>query len=155
VRDEFERLVAEVATYSSAVLNGRDNEGYPYSVRCHPQPDSAARTLLITDVVAPLIEGPASLLCHEHDDFLWRQRAVLTRGRIVRAGVDWRFTPDKVIPGLSQNPLALGRFFLHARGVAAGYLAKRNLPRPVIPWDDIIRIKHEGQANLRARGGRY
>lgn len=155
MRDEFEWLVAELATYQSAVLNGRDSDGYPFSVRCHPQPDPAARTLLITDVVAPLTEGQASLLCHEHDDFLWRQRSVLTRGRIARAGDHWRFTPQKVIPGISQSPLALGRFFFHARGVAAGYLAKRNLPRPVIPWDDIIRIKREAQANLRARGVRY
>ena len=151
----FKRLVAELATYPSAVLNGRDADGYPYSVRCHPQPDAATRALRIADAAAPLTDGPASLLCHEHDDHLWRQRSVLTRGRLSRDGADWRFTPGRVIPGISQNPLALGRFFLHARGVAADYLTKRKLARPVIPWDEIIRIKREAQANLRARGERY
>ena len=151
----FTKLVSEIATYPSAVLNGRDGAGYPYSVRCHPQPDAATRTLLLPDAAAPLTEGPAGLLCHEHDDHLWRQRSVLIRGRIAREGAGWRFTPEKVIPGLSQSPLGLGSFFIHARGVAAKYLAKRNLPRPVVPWADIIRIKRQAQANLRARGERY
>jgi hypothetical protein len=152
---EWERLVAELATYESAVLNGRDAEGYPYSVRCHPQPDAATCTLTLAGVVAPLTGGPASLLCHWHDERLWRQRSLVTRGQLARDGDTWRFTPIQVIPGISQSSLALGRFFIHARGVAAAYLAKRNLPRPAIPWADILRIKHEAQANLRARGERY
>ncbi|HEX9036543.1 MAG TPA: hypothetical protein VF808_06080 [Ktedonobacterales bacterium] len=152
---EFERLARELATFPSAVLTARDASGYPYSVRCHSQPESATQSFIIEDVHAPLVEGMASLLCHEHDDHLWRQRSVMARGRIARAGGGWRFTPEKIIPGLSQNPLALVRFFLHGRSVAAAYLAKRGLPRPVIPWDDIIRIKREAQANLRARGERY
>jgi hypothetical protein len=152
---DFARLVAEMATYPSAVLTGRDVNGYSYSVRCHPRPDAATGTLIIPDAAGPLAQGVASLLCHEHDDHLSKQRSILTRGQLAREGAGWRFTPEKTIPGISQSPLALGRFFLHARGVAAAYLAKRKLARPVVPWDEIIRIKREAQANLRARGERY
>lgn len=152
---EWERLMTQLARYDSAVLNGLDVDGYPYSVRCHPQPDAATRTLLLADARAPLHEGMASLLCHWHDERLWRQRSFVVRGQIAREGDGWRFTPAQVIPGISEKPLDLMRFFLHARGVAAAYLAKRRLPRPAIPWDEIIRIKRQAQANLRARGERY
>jgi hypothetical protein len=151
----FARLARELATYPSAVLTGRDASGYSYSVRCHVQPDAATQTLMVTGVVAPLTDGVASLLCHSHDDHLARQRSILTRGELARAGADWRFMPGRIIPGISQNPFTLGRFFFYARGVAAAYLAKRNLPRPVIPWAEIIRIKHQAQANLRARSERF
>ncbi len=151
---DWERLLGQLARYESAVLNGLDADGYPFSVRCHPQPDAATRTLLLPDVTAPLRDGPASLLCHWHDERLWNQRSFVARGQIARDGAGWRFTPTQLIPGIENNPLALGRFFLHARSVAAGYLAKRGLPRPVIPWDEVIRIKREAQANLRARGER-
>ena len=152
---DWERLLGQLAGYESAVLNGLDAGGYPYSVRCRPKPDAATRTLLLGDVAEPLRDGPASLLCHWHDDHLWKQRSFVARGQIAREGDGWRFTPTQLIPGIADSPLASGRFFFHARGVAAGYLAKRRLPRPVIPWADIIRIKHEAQANLRARGERY
>lgn len=151
---EWNQLLAHLGRYESAVLNGLDTEGYPYSVRCHPQPDGATRTLSLVDVVAPLRDGPASLLCHWHDERLWKQRSFMARGQIARDGAGWRFTPTQLIPGIDDSPLALGLFFIHARGVAARYLAKRRLARPVIPWADVIRIKHEAQANLRARGER-
>lgn len=152
---DWERLTSQLARYESAVLNGLDAEGYPYSVRCHPQPDAATRTLSLAGMTAPLREGPASLLCHWHDERLWKQRSFLARGQLVRDGARWRFTPTQLISGIDNSPAALGRFFMHARGVAAGYLAKRKLPRPVIPWDEVLRIKREAQANLRARGERY
>ncbi|HEU0025506.1 MAG TPA: hypothetical protein VFQ25_00180 [Ktedonobacterales bacterium] len=151
---DWERLTSQLARYESAVLNGPDRDGYPYSVRCHPQPDAATRTLLLSDVTAPLREGPASLLCHWHDERLWNQRSFVARGQLARNGAGWRFTPTQLIVGLDNGPITQGRLFMHARGVAARYLAKRGLPRPIIPWAEVIRIKHEAQANLRARGER-
>lgn len=152
---DWNQLLAQLARYDSAVLTGLDGDGYPYSVRCHPQPDAATQTLRLADVAAPPGDGPASLLCHWHDDHLWKQRSFVTRGQLTRDGAGCRFTPTQLIPGIDDSPLALMRFFIHARGVAAAYLARRGLPRPVIPWGDIIRIKREAQANLRARGERY
>lgn len=155
---DWRRLTGELATYANAVLTGIDGEGYPYSVRCQPQPDTATRTLTLAGVSAPIWEGPASLLCHWHDERLWRQRSFLARGRLSREGVEedsWRFTPTRVVPGISQNPLELGRFFMGGRRAASQYLAKRHWPRPTIPWDDVIRIKREAQANLRPRGERF
>lgn len=151
---DWERLTSQLARYESAVLSGLDPDGYPYSIRCHPRPDIATHSLLLADVAAPLREGPASLLCHWHDERLWNQRSFVARGQLAHDEDGWRFTPTQLIPGIESNPLALGRFFMHARAVAAGYLAKRRLPRPVIPWTEINRIKHEAQANLRARGER-
>ena len=103
---DWERLLAQFARYESAVLNGLDADGYPYSVRCHPQPDATTRTLLMSDVAAPLQDGPASLLCHWHDERLWKQRSFVARGRIARDGAGWRFTPTQLIPGIDDSPLA-------------------------------------------------
>jgi hypothetical protein len=151
--EEWRRLVSELATYQSAVLTGIDGEGYPYSVRCQPQVDHETSALKLKGVTAPIWEGAASLLCHSHDDHLWRQRSFLVRGYVGRHENDiWYFQPSRLVPGISQNPLELGRFFMSGRRTAAQYLARRHLPRPTIPWDDIIRIKREAQANLRSRG---
>ena len=35
---DWERLLGQLAGYESAVLNGLDAGGYPYSVRCRPKP---------------------------------------------------------------------------------------------------------------------
>src|SRR5262249_46791031 len=118
------RMMVRLGEYSSAVLTGRDVQGLPYGVRCQPRPEQAARTLDIPDLPDTQLQpGPASLLCHRHDDLLWNQRSFLVRGTLLRAGAAWSFQPRQYIEGVGYGgPMGLVRFVAGARRTAAAYL---------------------------------
>jgi hypothetical protein len=81
VWDEIVRLLPD---FENAVLTGLDNEGYPYSVRVRPQADPTRRAIGVPlPAHAPVQDGPASLLCHAHDEDLWNLRSFLVRGSYV------------------------------------------------------------------------
>jgi hypothetical protein len=145
------RVMAHLPEYRSAVLTGLDTQGYPYSVRCHPRPDAASQVLRISAAPGALIEpGPAGLLCHRHDERLWHQASFLVRGALARDGAAWAFRPTEYVEGMGYGGmLAMVRFVVGARGRAASYLAKRGLPRPSIPWDEVIAAKHEAQRRIQ------
>ncbi|HLH24714.1 MAG TPA: hypothetical protein VK066_19505 [Chloroflexota bacterium] len=147
------KLVRELGRYDSAVLTGLDAAGYPYSVRCQPDPDAASQTLRVRLAAeTPLQPGPASLLCHRHDEVLWNQRSFLARGRLVRQGDAWMFQPTQLVPGIGvEGVKGLVRFVITARRNARRYLAARHLPRPRIPWADINAAK--AAARARRAGG--
>ena len=131
-----------LALFPDAVLTALDAEGYPLSMRCQPREDTDARVLRVPGGV-DMRPGPASLLCHYHDENLWKLRAFLVRGRIEPADDGWVFHPEKFIPGGGMGgPLGDLRAVVEARRTARRYLAKRGLPRPVIPWNRIKATKH-------------
>ena len=68
--------------FESAVLSGLDEEGYPFSVRCRPYPDTSGPEVLTVWLPpgTPIRPGPASLLCHSHDENLWNLKSFLVRG---------------------------------------------------------------------------
>jgi hypothetical protein len=136
-------VVQRLAEYRNAVLTGRDADGYPLSVRCQPVPDHAAQVLRLPTAPHLSIQpGPASLLCYWHDEQLWNQRSFLVRGRLERQGEDWIFRPIQAVPGVGYGGLlGLMRFALGARRQAGRYLAVRHLPRPTLPWSEIIAVK--------------
>ena len=54
----------------------------------------------------------------------------------------WGFTPEHLVPGMGFTSLrGMWRFVTRARRTAAGYLAKRYLPRTRIPWPEIEACK--------------
>jgi hypothetical protein len=132
-----------LAHFPSAVLTGRDSEGYPLSLRCQPKVDLGRHVLRVSVLpTLPLEAGPAGLLCHEHDERLAHQRSFLVRGTLTREGEEWLFQPVEIIPGLGfGGPLGMLRFIRDARLAAYRYLAHRQLKRPRIPWDDINAVK--------------
>ena len=70
----WDDLVRNLSKYPTAVLTVTDAAGYPFSIRCVPEPDPDRQVLRVNlpayiDVQA----GPAGLLCHFHDDLLWNQ----------------------------------------------------------------------------------
>lgn len=140
----WHRIVSRMASFRSAVVSGRDPEGYPISVRCQPIPvvESRAFELLIAPTVA-IQPGPASLLCHSHDAQFWRQESFLVRGELHDTGGRWVFTPVQLIPGIDQSPIAFVRFIIGCRRRAASYLRARGIPRPTIPWAAINAVKEE------------
>ena len=141
---------AEITKYlyqfESAVLSGLDEAGYPFSVRCRPYPDASGvevlRVWLPPDT--PLRPGPASLLCHTHDENLWNLKSFLVRGVLVKDAGGWSFEPGKFIPGIGIGGLpAKIRFLAGSRRRARRYLRKRGLARPRILWDEINAAKRE------------
>ena len=141
---EIERFLPN---FESAVLSVRDAEGYPYSVRCHPAQDRPSGVLRLDLAAGEAVRpGPASLLCHSHDEELWNQQIILLRGRLDREGDGWVFRPEMFVPSLGAvGTLGMARFFLNVRKGAKTYLKKRGLPRPLIPWDEVEAIKDRAQ----------
>jgi hypothetical protein len=131
--------------FENAVLNVRDDEGYPYSVRCRPEQDRPAGVLRIdlpstTNVQA----GPASLLFHSHDEKLWNQKIFLLRGSLEKTDEGHAFRPEKFVPSIGTGgPLGTVHMVLGMRKTTAAYLKKRNLNRPRIPWAEIADLKKE------------
>ena len=130
--------------FESAVLNARDAEGYSYSVRCHPEQDRPAEVLRIDLEDTNVRPGPASLLCHSHDEEVWNQKIFLLRGRLEEAGGGHVFRPEKFVPSIgTEGPIGMVRMLLGVRKASAAYLKKRGLARPRIPWGEIEALKEE------------
>jgi hypothetical protein len=130
--------------FESAVLAGLDEEGYPFSVRFRPYPDASGAEVLKVWLPpgTPVRPGPASLLCHSHDENLWNLKSFLVRGVLVKDAGGWSFEPGQFIPGIGVGGLpAMIRFFFSSRRKTSRYLQKRNLARPSIPWDEINAAK--------------
>jgi hypothetical protein len=134
--------------FESAVLTGVDSESYPFSVRCRPDADDAAKVLRVQlPADTPIQPGPASLLCHRHDENLWKLKSFLVRGALSRDEKGWKFEPLRFIPGAGIGGLpATVRFFTGSRRNAARYLKKRGLARPRIPWGEINAVKKQAFA---------
>jgi hypothetical protein len=127
------RTAAELAHFGSAVLTWIDSDGGPASRRVRPTVVADGRVLVPED--APLHAGPASLLCHSHDDRLWSQRSFVTVGSLERADGQWVFTCERFIAGSSTHPVRVLRMFRDARATTRRYLARRGVSRPAVAWD--------------------
>ncbi len=150
----WDEITKHLSDFQSAVLTGVDAEGYTFSARCQPRSDSETRTLRVQlPPGAPIQPGPASLLCHQHDENLWNLKSFLVRGVLVREAGGWSFEPRQFIPGAGIGGLpAVARFFMGSRRRAGRYLKKRDLSRPRIPWDEINAIKAEALGRPEERG---
>ncbi len=144
-----DRIVRSLAAFPDAVLTGRDAGGFPFSLRCIPRPDPE-QLLLQLDMPpwADILSGPASLLCHRHDEKLWQLKNFVILGRLEGRNQSWVFHPTRFIPGNGFGGL-LGdiRLIFKARRTARRYLERRGLPRPEVPWSAI----HDLQAEARRR----
>ncbi len=146
--DEIEKYLP---TFPSAVLNTLDAEGRPYSVRCRPRIGRSER-LLRLDLAAEsaLRPGPASLLCHSHDEQLWNLRLFLVRGNLECDESGWTFVPSRFIPGAGiGGALSTVRAIMEMRRSAAAYLKKRGLARPRIPWGEVKVVKAQAKQSQR------
>jgi hypothetical protein len=93
-------MVRHLSDFESIVPTGIDAEGYPYGVRNRPRIDPFERALLVDiRLETPVGPGPASLLCHRHDENLWNLKSLLVRGTLVRGDGEWTFRPERFVPG--------------------------------------------------------
>ena len=122
----------ELAGYPSAVFAARDARGGITLARAVPQPADGGY-LVAAAPDTDIVDGPASLLVHRHDNKLSKLSMALVRGRISRPGTaaDWFFAPGRVVRP-TDRPL---RTLRDVRAASARYLSTRSLPRPAVPWD--------------------
>jgi len=126
------RPAPRLAQFTSAVLAGYDTAGRPTLQRVRPA-DAGGALAFETD--GDLRPGPASLLCHSHDDQLDRLRSFALAGELGGEGRQWRLTPRRLIPGADGlGPVEVVRTIRGLRRVADRYLRRRGLDRPGVPW---------------------
>ncbi|MEV5414198.1 pyridoxamine 5'-phosphate oxidase family protein [Thermopolyspora sp. NPDC052614] len=152
--DPFGRANASFSGYRSAVLSTIDPEGFTSlrRVRLVADPSSGSFLIDLPGTATPH-PGPASILCHSHDDTLQKLRTSGCLGHVgVRDGA-WTFTPTRFVPGTGdEGPVAMYRAMKGVRRTAARYLAARNLPRPSISWNEFEVIKRQAASTTRAAG---
>lgn len=144
----WDDLVRKLSDYSSAVLTVHDADGYPFSVRCDPEPDAARQVLevAIPDYVDARV-GRAGLLCHFHDDELWNQTNFLAYGDLERDDDGWIFRPTRLIEGAGAGNSLLPQ--MRFGKSAERYLDRHDMDWPDVPWARLRAIYREAQ---RRRG---
>ena len=145
-------ITTHLYEFESAVLSGIDEDGYPFSVRCRPYPDASGAEVLRVWLPpgTPLRPGPASLLCHSHNENLWNLKGFLVL--FLNFG-EWSVEPVRFVPGIGMGGLlGMIRLFVSSRRNARRYLEKRGLARPSIPWDEINAAKKEALASSAENG---
>ena len=130
-----------IAKFDEGVITALDADGYPVSVRQTGLPyDAPSGTMpVVLPEALGAVPGPANLLCHSHDDDLWSLRAIQVSGRLERHAEGFRFVTTRFEP-----PSDLRALFGMNRSMKA-YLARRNLPVPVVDFATVARM----QANAR------
>ncbi len=82
---------------------------------------------------------------------MWNLKSFLVRGRLEQGQGGWTFVSERFVPGAGiGGARGMVRAMIDMRRNAAGYLQKRGLARPRIPWDEIEAVKDQAQQR-RAR----
>lgn len=148
----WDDIVKAIADFRTAVLSAIDASGRPYSVRCELQPDHGARVLRLRgEPGGALTPGPASILCHSHNEQLWNLKGLGIRGQLERDAAGWFVRPTQFIPDrASGSPVRQINGVLALRQTASSYLSRRGLPTPEVPWSKIGQAKKEGRDEARS-----
>jgi hypothetical protein len=133
-----------MSAHRSAVLVALDGEGSPWLLRVRPHTDQSEGSFLL-DVPADehLVPGPASLLCHSHDDRLWNLRSFVVTGQVSPEQGRWRFTVDRFVAGADSNPLHAVRALRNCQRTARRYLERRTQSPPGVEWAEYNAVKDE------------
>jgi hypothetical protein len=133
--------------FPEAVLTATDRDGYPVSYRVSTSTyNKASGHLPVSPPPGPVdvVDGPASLLCHSHDEKLWNLKMIMVTGTFESRDDGWLFRTESFKP---PSKLAVLDFVRSLRRSAQKYLDKRGLERPQVNWSAIDQIKR------RAGGG--
>jgi hypothetical protein len=137
----FSQVLRNMRAYDSAVLSWVADDGFPRATRTGltPVPDAEA---FAVDPPSdePVRPGPAGLLCHKHDEKVWKLSSFVATGQLVGTAGRWRMTPSVFIPGVASSPAATIRTVRGCRASAARYLERRGLDRPQVPWQEFHEI---------------
>ena len=136
----WDDIVKYLGDFPTAVLTVVDDAGYPFSVRCTPEPDLSNQVLRIKLPSHSSIQfGSASLLCHEHDELMWNLKSFMITGSLESDDEGWKFVPRRFIPGIGIGNFFLGliKMIRDGRKTTKRYLDKRGIPRLKIPWNEL------------------
>jgi hypothetical protein len=141
-------IIKHLPSFDSAVLNGVDPNGYPFSLRCAPQPDSAQQLLVVSlPKYVPIQPGPASLLCHTHDELMQGLKSFVVIGMLEQSPEGWLFRPRRFIPGPGTGGVwGMIKFIRDGRRATNRYLAQRGLARPQVDWHHVKELWAEALA---------
>jgi hypothetical protein len=140
--EPLRKIVEELQKHSSAVLAAFDAEGRPILARTTATEQGGVLRLAGLGATS-LREGRASLLAHSHDERLGGLSSFAASGELVRDIAGWYFSPKRFIPGQNGGFRASLRFLRTLRRTAAAYLTKRDLPRPVVPWNELAALNDD------------
>ena len=133
----WDDIVKHLGDFPNAVLTVVGDAGYPFSVRCTPEPDISSQVLRLKLPSYSSIQfGSASFLCHEHDELLWNLKSFMITGSLESDETGCKLVPRRFIPGIGIGNFFLGliQMIRNGRRTAKRYLDKRGLSRPKIPW---------------------
>ncbi|WP_101949205.1 hypothetical protein [Mycobacterium sp. 3519A] len=134
-----------LAKFAETVVTGVDEDGYAVSVRAATSGYDTATGALPVHFPPELrvVEGPANLLCHSHDDKMWNLKMVQVKGRLERRNDDWVFQSTKFD---APAKLTFVQFLRSNSASAQKYLDKRGLTRPTVNWPAIKEIQRRVKA---------
>ena len=132
----WDEAAAHLADFTEAVVTALDPDGYPVSVR---QPagkyDTATGELTLEwPPGLAVAEGPATVLCHSHDDKLWSIKLMHIKGRLAPRGAGWVFISTAFAPPPRSQLGVMRRAARDMRRQGKRYLARRGLQKPKVNW---------------------
>lgn len=131
--------------FPEAVLTAIDRNGYPLSYRVSTGAyNKASGELPVSPPPGPVdvADGPASLLCHSHDEKLWNLQMITVKGAVERRDGTWFFRTESFKP---PSKLAVLDFVRNLRRSAQKYLDKRGLARPEVNWSAIKDVQRRAK----------
>lgn len=130
--------------FPEAVLTVIDGNGYPASVRVSTSGYDKVSGELAVSLPAAIdgAAGPASVLCHSHDEKLWNLQMITIHGAVEKREGAWIFRTESFEP---PTKLAMLDFIRNARRSAQKYLDKRGLPRPQVNWAEIKEVQRRAK----------
>jgi len=131
--------------FEEAVVTGVGADGYPVSVRVSTRDyDATTGTLAAAFPPAlPVVDGPANVLAHSHDEKLWKLNMIQIKGRLERRGEGWVFQSTNFD---APAKLAFVQFLRSTSASAQKYLDKRGLARPAVNWAAVKEIQRRAKA---------
>jgi hypothetical protein len=130
--------------FDSAVLTWVGDDGYPFSIRCHPSWESRNEARLELPLGFDRAEGRASLLYHSHDHQLWKLRMLLAIGERRKANGIHRFKLIRIRTGVAGvTKFHWLQALIKSRRRTSRYLQDRAMSRPSIDWERIKQLKRE------------
>jgi hypothetical protein len=134
-----------LSKFDETVLTALDADGYPVSIRVNPRNyDTTTGTLpVVFPSALQVVDGPANLLSHSHDEKLWKLNMIQVKGRLERRDDGWVF---RTTAFGAPAKLAFVQFLRSNSASAQKYLDKRGLKRPAVNWVAVKEIQRRAKS---------
>jgi pyridoxamine 5'-phosphate oxidase-like protein len=149
--DAWAETARRLGRYPNGVLGTAADGELPDLRRVRVTADPDERLLRLSSADGSTTQEPVpesmeglrgSLLFHGHDEQLSALRQFGVLGTVVRDAGGFALRPERFVPGSTpESPLAMARTVLRLRRTAMDYLAERGLARPVVSWEEFLRLQ--------------